>query len=95
MKLWRISQDSNSGYDTYDSAVVAFDTEEEARLYHPGGYYKWNGECWQATRTDGSTYEEGAYRSWAASPDLVTIEYLGTAKKGTEAGLICASFNAG
>lgn len=31
MKLWLISQDHNSGYDTYDSAVVAADSEEEAR----------------------------------------------------------------
>src|SRR6266550_3316382 len=32
MKLWLISQYVNAGYDTYDSAVVAAETEEEARL---------------------------------------------------------------
>jgi hypothetical protein len=31
MKLWLISQDFNSGWDTFDSAVVAADSEEEAR----------------------------------------------------------------
>jgi len=31
MKLWIISQSVNRGYDTYDSAVVAAETEEEAR----------------------------------------------------------------
>lgn len=31
MKLWLISQDVNNNYDTYDSAVVAFETEYEAR----------------------------------------------------------------
>jgi hypothetical protein len=37
MKLWLISQDENRGYDTYDSAVVAAETEGLAREVHPGG----------------------------------------------------------
>ncbi len=36
MKLWLISQDTNEDYETYDSAVVAAETEEGARLTHPG-----------------------------------------------------------
>lgn len=39
MNLYLISQDVYTGYDTYDSAVVAADTEEEARLIHPAGDY--------------------------------------------------------
>jgi len=35
MKLWRISQDKNRGYDTYDSAIVAANTEDEARHITP------------------------------------------------------------
>ena len=35
MKLWLISQDVNNNYDTYDSAVVAAETEEEARVTFP------------------------------------------------------------
>ena len=31
MKLWRISQDINNGYDTFDSAVVAANNEKAAR----------------------------------------------------------------
>jgi len=31
MKLWLISQTENNGYDTYDSAVVAAETEVEAK----------------------------------------------------------------
>ena len=31
MKLWKISQDKNSEYDTYDSAIVAAVDEESAR----------------------------------------------------------------
>jgi hypothetical protein len=37
VKLWVISQDVNDGYDTYDSAVVAAETEDEARGIYPGG----------------------------------------------------------
>ncbi len=33
--------------------------------------------------------------SWANSPNDVEVEYLGSAKKGTKEGVICASFNAG
>lgn len=40
LKLWLISQDDNTGYDTYDSAVVAAYTEDEARQINPEG--EWN-----------------------------------------------------
>lgn len=43
LKLWLISQHTNNGYDTYDSAVVAAATEEEASQINPDG--KW-GELW-------------------------------------------------
>ena len=36
VKLWLISQDENSTWDTYDSAVVAAETEDLARKVHPG-----------------------------------------------------------
>lgn len=39
LKLWLISQEENTGWDTYDSAVVAAKTAEEARLINPEG--KW------------------------------------------------------
>lgn len=44
MKLWKIYQNHNKGYDTYDSAVVAAETESEAQNTHPGTYpsdYDW------------------------------------------------------
>ena len=36
--LWLLSQSVNNGYDTYDSAVVAARTEDEARHIYPGGH---------------------------------------------------------
>lgn len=35
MKLFRISQDVNDGYDTFDSAVVVAENEDMARTIHP------------------------------------------------------------
>ena len=36
MKLWLLTQTVNIGYDTYDSAVVAAESEEEARNIEVG-----------------------------------------------------------
>lgn len=36
MKLWIISQTENDDYDTYDSAVVAAKTADDARHIMPG-----------------------------------------------------------
>lgn len=37
LKLWKISQDVNHDWDTFDSAVVAAETEDEARNTSPAG----------------------------------------------------------
>lgn len=79
MKLWLISQDENRGYDTYDSAVVAAETEADARNIHPGRSEGWG----------------DYFPTWSSSPDKVTARYIGEAMPGTEPGVILASFNAG
>ncbi len=81
MKLWLISQSVNRNYDTYDSAVVAAETEEAARLTHPHDI-------------QGVFSPKRAFRLhlWAAPQD-VTVEFL--AEYNGDAGVICASFNAG
>jgi hypothetical protein len=80
MKLFLLSQEVNSGFDTFDSCVVAARTEVEARKHHPG-----LGWAMQAK------YD---YRDWAPSPDDVKVKYLGEAAPGVEAGIIISSFNA-
>lgn len=37
LKLWLISQNERKWWDTFDSAVVAAKTAEEARLINPDG----------------------------------------------------------
>ena len=81
MKLWRISQTVNDDYDTYSDAVVAANTRTEARHIHPSG----------ACRDDAWWRKDD---TWAL-PEQVKMELLGTAKKGTKAGIICSSFHAG
>ncbi len=41
MNLYLLSQSVNEGYDTYDSCVVAAETEDDARNMHPAGYKDW------------------------------------------------------
>ena len=79
MKLWLISQTKNDNYDTYDSAVVAAETEEAARNIHPSGDQR----SWGKSNYDWCDLE------------YVQVKYLGVAKEGQESGVICDSFNAG
>ena len=36
MNIYRISQSQNADYDTFDSAIVAAESEDDARLINPG-----------------------------------------------------------
>ena len=89
LKLYRISQTVNTGYDTFDSAVVVAESEEDARLVHPDGIgAKWDGETWKSKRTMGM-------QTWCA-PEDVQVEFVGIADERFKAGdVVCASFNAG
>jgi hypothetical protein len=86
MKLWLIEQDSVGGYDTYDSAVVCAETEEDARHTHPSG------AMW------GQIEKGRGWWSWSDTwglPDTVKATYIGEAGPNVVPGSICASFNAG
>jgi hypothetical protein len=84
MKLFRLHQNINTGYDTYDSAVVVADSAEEAQKIHPNG----------------ASGDFSMYDSWVSRPDLVTLTYLGEVVGEPDddiypGAVICASFNAG
>jgi hypothetical protein len=83
MKLWLLKQFESNGYDTYDSMVVAAETEDDARLIHPS-------IGWQ-NKTGWPT----VYDDWAKTPDQVKVTLIGEAVDGTEPGAILRSFNAG
>lgn len=79
MNLYLLTQTENDDYDTYDSCIVAADSEDKARLITPASY--------------GNGGFDGCM--WASSTELVTVELIGKAIKGTVAGVIIGSFNAG
>jgi hypothetical protein len=82
MKLFKISQDLNNAYDTFDSVIVAANTAEEARRIHPG-MLSWEEEA------------SMVHGSWVRLPEQVKVEEIGEAKDGTPIGVVLASFNAG
>ena len=81
MKLFLISQDENTSYDTYSDAIVAADTEDEARKIHPGGEY--------------GNWDSPYGNDWCSSPKSVSVKYIGEAADDVESGVICASYHAG
>ena len=85
MKLYKISQDVNNDYDTYDSAIVCADNEDIARKIHPSG-----DAC-----DDYSEFQHNHFDCSWCNPEHVKVEYIGEAKEGTELGVILASYNAG
>ena len=96
MKLYLLSQDDNTGYDTYDSAVVAASSKNEAVLIHPDGEC-----CWDVERggwhwiDDSILNNSGPWAGDWAPPGRVGVVLLGDATEGIAKGVICASFNAG
>lgn len=90
LNLYLISQTNNDDWDTYDSAVVAATSEEEAQLIHPSGDEKKN--------LPGKPDEDGDYykwRDWTPRHEEVSVKLIGKAAKGIDAGVICSSFHAG
>lgn len=81
MNLYLISQTVNTGCYTYDSAVVAAESEQEAKSLSPE-----NGEPLPDDFDCDYTW---------ANPTHVKAELIGTAVHDTKRGLVLASFNAG
>ena len=81
MKLYLIWQNDNNDYDTYDSAVVVAESEEDAKTIHP--YNK-----------EPVTEVNEGYSSWTTINN-VNVKYIGEAAENQKRGVICASFNAG
>ena len=91
--LYHIWQNVNHGWDTYDSAVVCAESEEEAKHTHPSTYseLEWSesSEAW--------TYKGRSFLSsgdWC-DPKFVEVELIGTASEHMQKGVVVASFNAG
>lgn len=93
MNLYLVSQNKNCFYDTYDSFVVAAETEKEAMETSPSEWYRWHDGKWFFQYADGTEGSESNNNSWC-DPKYVKVELIGVAKKGIK-GIVCKSFNAG
>jgi hypothetical protein len=81
MKIYKISQDVNTDWDTYDSAIVIAENEEEAKKIYPD-------------EIKGSDEDRKRWNEWCEIAD-VKVEYVGEAKEGLKKGVVVASYNAG
>ncbi len=90
MKIYKLTQDVNSGYDTYDGMIVIAKDENQARLMHPS-HNNITSEEYDFSDNKYPTY----CSSWVTNPSDVEIELLGTAEKNSKCRIVLASFNAG
>ena len=93
LKLWKLSQDVNDDYETFDSAVVVARGHSAASMIHPvGDKVYWNGTDW-LWADDNSDF---GLNSWA-NPVDVKVVLIGDANSGLldEGDVVCASYNAG
>ena len=88
--LWKISQDTNNGWDTFDSAIVVAKDSSSAVQMHPRGFC-WTDDGW-VWRCDG---ERCFDREWT-HPKNVDAICVGQAADGLKEGeVVLTSFNAG
>ena len=97
MKIYLLSQDIVDGYDTYDSAVVIAENEDEARKIHPNILvtHITNGQ-WMGTYSGGGEYVNKSFE-WVRYSDIdkISVKYIGEADTIQQKGVVLASFNAG
>ena len=100
LKIYKIWQTVNKEYDTFDSAIVVADNEQEAKKMTPNEY---------SIDSKGIYHEfpnvkpeilffgkpQTEHTDWAYNIDDVNVEYIGEAKDGMKKGVIVGSFNAG
>ena len=97
MNLYLITQDLVDGYYTFDAAVVAAESEDDARNIHPSPFvtHVSNGK-WMGTyaREPNEEYEAGN-DGWVSHENIhcIKVEYLGPTTKAR--GVVLASFNGG
>ena len=100
--LYRISQEVNNDYESYDSAVVVAPDRISASMVHPARFsdtkelmfeFDRTRDCWQHT-FDGT--QCGPNNGGWCRPNDVTVVCIGKAANHLSAGdVVCSSYNAG
>lgn len=106
LNIYLLKQSINNEYDTFDSAVVIAENEEEARKIHPSGlvthinYDEHMQLTWMGTYIGGDKNGEEYVRyadDWVSYHEIDKIEVtkIGKADDIHKKGVLLASFNAG
>ncbi len=87
MNLYKVNQEENCGWDTFDSAVVVAESEEQAKKVNVGCGSSW---------LDDENKDINPYANWATKTYNVKAELIGIYTGALPAGsVIISSFNAG
>ena len=95
MNIYKISQDERFSCDTYDSAIVCAENEDDARKIHPASNDIIVDNNGIFIALDNSNIWGIDLDSWCSNIKFVKVELIGIAKEDIKRGLILASFNAG
>jgi hypothetical protein len=94
MNLYLVKSLQGFGWDSWDSFVIACESENEARYTHPcDTCYIWNHEYneWY----DKEYGEIATYHGWTCDPRTLTVTFLGTTDIYDKPTVVISSFNAG
>ena len=105
MNIYKLEQDINNDYDTFDSCIVVASSEKDARDIHP--YVdivthitnnRWMG-TFSGSENKGKEYEtqNDGHSTWVSRTDIdkIKVTLIGVATKGQKPGVLLTSFNAG
>jgi hypothetical protein len=97
MNIYKVTQNINNGYDTYDSMVVVAETEQDAREICPDEFTTHHHDgTWYGTFNDGGEYKRDG-DEWVPFNKIhkLVVTLIGIATPEMEKGVVVASFNAG
>ena len=102
--LYLLTQKERTGYDTFDSCVVAAYSREDAVKIHPF-LHKFRENCLpfddydKFDQWDNPEYiykEQWKTRTWASCPENVECKFIGHAARDVMPNsIVCSSYNAG
>lgn len=92
MKLYKISQSSNTGWYTYDNAIVVANSKEAARRIIPSCFYFYD-EAFYYKYKNQEPIVEKVDPSWC-NPKHVKVELIGSTNL-PDGTIVCSSYNAG
>lgn len=101
MNIYLVSQNVNTGYDTYDSFVCVAENEDDARTIHPSRFATHIKDSkWMGTYSGGAKIGEEYSLSngdWVSveTAKTIPVTLIGVADISQKRGVILSSFNAG